>query len=347
MKMFKKIIISILLIGLGIGAYIGYTMYTRIYKPNVTLTKSKTAYFYIKTGSNFTDVANELYEGGYIKNRTSFEWVSEKKSNFTKNIKPGKYLLKEGMSNNELVDLLRSGKQEPVNLSFDHIRTVKELAGKLSKNIEADSISIYSLLTDKDFVSKYGLDNKNILTLFIPNTYDFYWNTSAEEMVKKMAVEYKSFWTEERKQQAKKMNLTQSEVSILASIVQSEQSVRADERPRVAGLYINRLRIGMRLQSDPTVIYAVGDFDIKRVTGKYLAFDSPYNTYKYLGLPPGPIVLPSIKSLDAVLNYEKHNYIYMCAKEDFSGYHNFAVNFSEHQVNARKFQQELNRRNIH
>lgn len=347
MKMFKKIIISILLIGIGIGAYIGYTMYTRIYMPNVTLTKSKTAYFYIKTGSNFTDVANGLYEGGYIKNRTSFEWVSQKKSNFTENIKPGKYLLKEGMSNNELVDLLRSGKQEPVKLSFDHIRTIKELAGKVSREIEADSISIYNLLTDRDFASKYGLDNKTILTLFIPDTYDFYWNTSAEEMVKKMAQEYKSYWTDERKQKAKAMNLSQSEVSILASIVQSEQSVRADERPRVAGLYINRLKIGMRLQSDPTVIYAVGDFEIERVTGKHLAIESPYNTYRNFGLPPGPIVLPSIKSLDAVLNYEKHHYIYMCAKEDFSGYHNFAVNFNEHQVNARKFQQELNRRNIH
>lgn len=347
MKMFKKIIISILLIGIGIGAYIGYTMYTRIYMPNVTLTKSKTAYFYIKTGSNFTDVANGLYEGGYIKNRTSFEWVSQKKSNFTENIKSGKYLLKEGMSNNELVDLLRSGKQEPVKLSFDHIRTVKELAGKVSREIEADSISIYNLLTDSDFVSKYGLDNKTILTLFIPDTYDFYWNTSAEEMVKKMAQEYKSYWTDERKQKAKAMSLSQSEVSILASIVQSEQSVRADERPRVAGLYINRLKIGMRLQSDPTVIYAVGDFEIERVTGKHLAIESPYNTYRNSGLPPGPIVLPSIKSLDAVLNHEKHHYIYMCAKEDFSGYHNFAVNFSEHQINARKFQQELNRRNIH
>lgn len=347
MKMFKKIIISILLIGIGIGAYIGYNIYTKIYNPNVTLTNGKTAYFYIKTGSNFTDVANGLYEGGYIKNRASFEWVSEKKSNFTKNIKPGKYLLKEGMSNNELVDLLRSGKQEPVKLSFDHIRTVKELAGKLSKNIEADSTSIYSLLTDKDFIGKYGLDNKTILTLFIPNTYDFYWNTSAEEMIKKMAVEYKLYWTEDRKQQAKKMNLTQSEVSILASIVQSEQSVRADERPRVAGLYINRLRIGMRLQSDPTVIYAVGDFEIERVIGKHLAVESPYNTYRNLGLPPGPIVLPSVKSLDAVLNYEKHNFIYMCAKEDFSGYHNFAVDYDEHMKNARKYQQELNRRNIH
>ncbi len=345
--MLKKVIVSILLIVVVIGAYIGYTMYTRIYMPNVTLTKSKTAYFYIKTGSTFTDVANSLYEGGYIKNRTSFEWVSQKKSNFTENIKPGKYLLKEGMSNNELVDLLRSGKQEPVKLSFDHIRTIKELAGKVSREIEADSISIYNLLTDSDFVSKYGLDNKTILTLFIPDTYDFYWNTSAEQMVKKMAQEYKSYWTDERKQKAKAMNLSQSEVSILASIVQSEQSVRADERPRVAGLYINRLKIGMRLQSDPTVIYAVGDFEIERVTGKHLAIESPYNTYRNLGLPPGPIVLPSIKSLDAVLNYEKHHYIYMCAKEDFSGYHNFAVDYDEHMKNARKYQQELNRRNIH
>lgn len=345
--MFKKVIVSILLIGLGIGAYIAYTMYTRVYQPNVTLSKSKTAYFYIKTGSNFTDVANGLYEGGYIKNRTSFEWVSEKKSNFTKNIKPGKYLLKEGMSNNELVDLLRSGKQEPVKLSFDHIRTIKELAGKLSKNIEADSVSLYNLLTDVDFIDKYGLNRNTILTLFIPNTYEFYWNTSAEELVKRMAEEYKKFWTAERKEKARKLNLSQSEVSTLASIVQSEQSVRTDERPRVAGLYINRLRVGMRLQSDPTVIFAVGDFEINRVTGKHLAVESPYNTYRNLGLPPGPIVLPSVKSLDAVLNYEKHNYIYMCAKEDFSGYHNFAVNYTEHQENARKYQQELNRRNIH
>lgn len=347
MKMFKKVIVLILLIGLAIGAYMGYNIYARVYQPNVTLTNSKTAYFYIKTGSTFTDVANNLYEGGYIKNRSSFEWVSEKKSNFTKNIKPGKYLLEEGMSNNELVNLLRSGKQEPVIVSFDHIRTITELASKLSQNIEADSISIYDLLTDRDFIDKYGLNANTVLTLFIPNTYDFYWNTSAEEMVKKMAKEYKSFWNDERKQKAQALHLSQSEVSVLASIVQAEQSIRTDERPRVAGLYLNRLKIGMLMQSDPTVIYGVGDFTIKRVTGKHLNSNSPYNTYRFKGLPPGPIILPSIKSLDAVLNYEHHNYIYMCAKEDFSGYHNFAVNYSEHQVNARKFQQELNRRNIH
>lgn len=347
MKMFKKVIVSVLLIGLLIGAYVGYNMYTRIYQPNVTLAKGKTAYFYIKTGSNFSDVSNGLYEGGYIKNRTSFEWVSEKKSNFKTNIKPGRYLLKDGMSNNELVDLLRSGKQEPVKMSFDHIRTIKELAGKLSKNIEADSLSTYELLTDSEFINKYGFNSNTILSLFIPNTYEFYWNTSSEELVKRMATEYKNFWNDERKAKAQKMNLTQSEVSTLASIVQAEQSMRVDERPRVAGLYVNRLKKGMLLQSDPTVIYAVGDFEIRRVTGRHLAIESPYNTYKRVGLPPGPIVLPSIKSLDAVLNYEKHNYIYMCAKEDLSGYHNFAVNYDEHMANARRYQKELNRRNIH
>lgn len=347
MKMLKKVILSVFLLVLLIGVYVGYNMYARIYQPNVTLEKSKTAYFYIKTGSTFSDVSNGLYEGGYIKNRTSFEWVAEKKSNFKTNIKPGKYLLKEGMNNNELIDLLRSGKQEPVKISFDHIRTIKELAGKLSKNIEADSVSIYELLLNREFLSKYGFNTNTIITLFIPNTYEFYWNTSAEELVKRMAIEYKTFWNEERKSKAQKMNLTQSEVSTLASIVQAEQSMRVDERPRVAGLYVNRLKKGMLLQSDPTVIYAVGDFTIKRVTGKHLAVESPYNTYKRVGLPPGPIVLPSIKSLDAVLNYEKHNYIYMCAKEDLSGYHNFTVNYDEHMINARKYQKELNRRNIH
>src|SRR5690606_21507345 len=239
MKMLKKIIISILLIGLCIGAYIAYNMYTKIYKPNVTLEKSKTAYFYIKTGSTFQDVSNGLYEGGYIKNRNSFEWVAEKKSNFKNNIKPGKYLLKEGMNNNDLIDLLRSGKQETVKLSFDHIRTVKELAGKLSKDIETDSVSVYELLTDADFIAKYGFNKNTILSMIIPKTYKLYWNTDANELVKRMAEEYKKFWTAERKEKARKLNLSQSEVSTLASIVQAEQAMRVDERPRLARLSIS------------------------------------------------------------------------------------------------------------
>lgn len=345
--MFKKVIISILLIGLLIGAYMGYNMYKNIYQPNVTIAKNQDKYFYVHTGYTFDNVVNDLYEKGYIINRNSFEWVAEKKSNFKNNIKAGRYLLKDGMNNNELIDLLRSGEQEPVKVTFNNVRTTRELAGKITKNLECDSTEFYELITDKTFTSKYGFNIITILTMFLPNTYEFYWNTSSEQLIKRMAEEYKKFWTEERKAKAKKLNLSQSEVAILASIVQAEQSVHADERPKVAGLYINRLRKGMLLQSDPTVVYGIGDFSINRVLTKHLQTNTPYNTYIHSGLPPGPINLPSIKSLDAVLNYEHHNYIYMCAKADFSGYHSFAADYNTHINNARKYQRELNRRRIY
>jgi UPF0755 protein len=335
------------LIALLLGTYLGYDMYKRVYQPNVTLENSTEKYFYIYSNYEFDDVVHDLYEKGYIIDRESFEWVSEKKSNFKNNIHPGRYLLEEGMSNNELIDLLRSGEQEPVKVTFNNVRTIADLAGKISANLECDSVEILDLLTDAEFVNKYGFNKTTILTLFLPNTYQFNWNTSAEEAIQRMAEEYKKFWTEERKAKAKKLNLTQSEVAILASIVQAEQSVHSDERPIVAGLYINRLRQGMILQSDPTIIYGIGDFSIRRVLNKHKTFDSPYNTYLHTGLPPGPINLPSIKSLDAVLNYQQHDYIYMCAKEDFSGYHNFAKTYSQHLVYARKYQAELNKRKIY
>lgn len=329
------------------AAYYGYDMYQRVYQPNVSLEQGDDEYFYIATGSAFNDVVNQLYEKGYIINSASFEWVAEKKSNFKNNIKPGRYRLKDGMSNNELVDLLRSGEQDPVKVTFNNVRTKQDLAGKLTKNLECDSLEVYNLLTDGEFVSKYGFNQQTILTLFLPNSYEFYWNTSAEEAIQRMAEEYKKFWTAERKAKAAALNLTQSDVAILASIVQAEQSVHSDERPKVAGLYINRLRKRMLLQSDPTLVYGLGDFSIRRVLNKHKAVESPYNTYKYAGLPPGPINLPSITSLDAVLNYEKHDYIYMCAKEDFSGYHNFATTYNQHLVYARKYQNELNKRRIY
>ncbi len=345
--MLKKVIISIFLIALLLGAYLAYDMYKRVYQPNVTLQNVTEKYFYIYSDYEFDDIVHDLYEKGYIIDRESFEWVSEKKSNFKSNIHPGRYLLEEGMSNNELIDLLRSGEQVPVKVTFNNVRTVKDLAGKISANLECDSVEIMDLLTDAEFVTKYGFNKTTILTLFLPNTYEFNWNTSAEEAIQRMAEEYKKFWTDERKAKAKKLNLTQSDVAILASIVQAEQSVHSDERPIVAGLYINRLRQGMILQSDPTIIYGIGDFSIRRVLNKHKTFDSPYNTYLYKGLPPGPINLPSIKSLDAVLNYHQHDYIYMCAKEDFSGYHNFAKTYDQHLVYARKYQAELNKRKIY
>lgn len=324
-----------------------YNMYQKVYQPNVTLENTNDKYFYIYSNYEFSDVVHDLYEKGYIINRESFEWVAEQKANFINNVKPGRYLLEDGMSNNELVNLLRSGEQVPVKVTFNNVRTTAQLAGKVTKNLECDSTEVYVLLNNKEFVSKYGFNKTTILTLFLPNSYEFYWNTSAEELIGRMADEYKKFWTAERKAKAKKLNLSQSEVAILASIVQAEQSVHSDERPIVAGLYINRLRQGMLLQSDPTIIYGIGDFSIRRVLNKHKTHNSPYNTYMNKGLPPGPINLPSIKSLDAVLNYEQHDYIYMCAKEDFSGYHNFAKTYKQHLVYARKYQAELNKRRIY
>jgi len=250
------------------------------------------------------------------------------------------------MSNNELVNLLRSGKQVPVKLTFNSIRTPEQLAGKVAKQIEADSTDIIKLLKSESFTSSYGFNKYTIMTMFIPNTYEVYWNMSAEDFFRRMANEYKNFWTEERKQKAKNINLMQSQVSILASVVQAEQSVHHDEKRIIAGLYINRLQKRMKLESDPTLVYAVGDFEIKRVLNIHKEVESPFNTYKYLGLPPGPINLPEISSIDAVLNYQPNNYIFMCAKEDFSGKHNFAVTYNEHLRNAERYRAALNKRKI-
>ena len=345
--MFKKIIISIFLIGASVGGYIAYDMYQQVYQPNVTLENTSDKYFYVYSNYEFDDIVHDLYEKGYIINRESFELVSEKKSGFKNNIHSGRYLLKDGMSNNELVDLFRSGETVPVKVTFNNVRTKADLAGKISKNLECDSLEVINLINSPEFVAKYGFNQTTILTLFLPNTYQFNWATTAEDAVQRMAKEYKKFWTAERKAKANKLNLSQSEVAVLASIVQAEQTIHADERPKVAGLYINRLRIGMALQSDPTLVYGLGDFTIRRVLNKHKDVDSPYNTYRHKGLPPGPINLPNIKSLDAVLNYETHKYLYMCAKEDFTGYHNFAKNYKQHLIYARKYQKELNRRKIY
>ncbi len=341
----KKLILFLsILIFIALGIY-AYVSYKKISSANVVLNSPNDKYLYIPTGSSFDDVVNILKKTNRIKNSKSFEWVAELKK-YKNKVKPGRYLLKNNMSNEELVNLLRSGEQAPVRLTFNNIRTIEQLAGKVSKYIEADSLSIVNLLRDKDFVKKYGFNQYTIISLFIPNTYEFYWNTSAEEFIAKMAKEYKKFWTQERKNKAKKIGLSQSEVSTLASIVESE-TLKNDEKPIVAGVYINRLKRGIPLQADPTVIFAVGDFSIKRVLKKHLEINSPYNTYKYKGLPPGPIRIPSASSIDAVLNYKHHNYLYFCAKEDFSGYHNFAKTLRQHNANARKYQRALNKRRIY
>ena len=242
--------------------------------------------------------------------------------------------------------MLRIGDQTPVNITFNNVRTLPQLAGKISKNLELDSLQLVKHFTSIEVQKKFGFNSATFISMFIANTYQVFWDISIKDLTKRMATEYKSFWTKDRVSKANKLGMSQSEVTTLASIVQLE-SLKKDEQPKIAGVYLNRLRIGMPLQADPTVIFAVGDFTIKRVLKKYLKINSPYNTYKNKGLPPGPIYLASPNTIDAVLNYKTHKYIYFCAKEDFSGYHSFATNYNQHINNARRYQRALNKRRIY
>jgi len=340
----KKIVAIVVVIIICLGGVSAWELYSMVYRSNVGF-EADEKYFYIPTGSVYQDVSNALAQQGIIINQTSFDWVSEQKK-YKLNVKAGRYKLERGMSNNELVNLLRSGEQEPVMVTFNNVRFKEELAGKVGSYIEADSTEIIDLLNDPDFTEKFGFTTTTILTLFLPNTYEFWWNTSAEQFVDKMAAEYKKFWTADRKQKAKNIGLSQSEVCILASIIQKETN-KADEKPTVAGVYLNRLKKGMLLQADPTLVYANRDFEARRVLNWHKQIDSPYNTYKYKGLPPGPICLPSIQSIDAVLNVKSHSYFYFCAKPDGTGYHSFACTYNEHLQNARNFQRELNNRKVY
>ncbi|MDD2634425.1 MAG: endolytic transglycosylase MltG [Bacteroidales bacterium] len=340
----KKVllIIFIVIIIIGIVGYIfSKKYYDYIFAANLIIDE-EVAYIYIPNESEYEDVLEILESSGYVIDIEAFNQVAEWKK-YPVRVLPGRYKLSNGMSNNELVDLLRSGKQTTVRLSFISLRSLPILAGKVAVYIEADSTEIVNLLMDDETASKYGFNNKTFSAMFIPNTYEFYWNTTAENFVERMAVEYKKFWTDDRKQKAANLNMTQSEVSTLASIIEKETQ-KNDEKTRMAGVYINRLKKGMLLQADPTVVFAVGDFTLKRVLNRHLKIDSPYNTYMYAGLPPGPICIPSTSSIDAVLNYENHSYYYFCAKDDFSGYHVFASSLSQHNANARKYHNAL--RNI-
>jgi len=339
----KKVLIVLLLLILAGGTWAGYEFYATVFSPNVVM-EAEEGFFHIPTGSELKDVADLLQQKGLIVNRASFEWLARQFS-YQENVKPGRYLLKSGMSNKELVMLLRSGRQTPVKVVINNIRLKEELAGKVGSLIEADSVQIMKLMNNPKFTIKYGFEPEAFPTLFLPNTYEYYWNTSAEEFVDRQAKEYKKFWTDERKAKAKKLGLEQSEVSILASIVEKESNFRS-EHSTVAGVYLNRLRIGMPLQADPTLVFANRDFAAKRVLNKHKEIDSPYNTYRYKGLPPGPICIPDPRTIEAVLDAEKHTFIYFCAKADGSGRHAFASTYNEHLSNAREFQRMLNRQGV-
>ncbi len=286
----KKILYGILIIFIIAGIK-GIDIYRKAFRPNVFTKNKEVQFLYIPTGSTFNEVLELLYNNNLIRNKSTFEWAADR-MNYKKNICPGKYKIKNRMTNHKLILMLRSGDQEPVKLTFNNIRTLEKLAEIVSRKIEADYSEIINLLHNKEYINQIGFNEYTIIGLFIPNTYELYWNTSAEQFISRMLDEYNTFWNRSRRLKAEQINLTQNEVVTLASIV-DEESSRQEEDPIIAGVYINRLRKGIKLQADPTVRYAHGDFSMRRILTKHLAIESPYNTYKYYGLPPGPIRIPS------------------------------------------------------
>jgi UPF0755 protein len=319
-------------------------VYKKAFGPNIQTPDKNDFYLFIPTGTDYNGVLEIIKSNHLAKNEKTLVWVAEKK-NYAAHVHPGRYRIKHGMSYNEFINLLRSGLQEPVNVVITGARTMKDLAERLAVQIEPDSETLLRMFTSEDFIEGYGFNKQTVLGMFLPNTYEVWWNTSAEDFFKRMYREYEKFWNRQRTGKAEEIGLSANEVITLASIIVQETN-KEDEYRRMAGVYINRLNQGIKLQADPTVKYALGDYERKRVLKKDTYVDSPYNTYLYYGLPPGPIALPSIRCIDAVLNYEKHDYLYFCAREDFSGYHNFARTLDQHNKNARLYQKALNRRNI-
>jgi UPF0755 protein len=343
--MTRKILVFLSALIIVGGLVVGLLFRQWIWGPNIK-TGLEDYEFYVPTGSSAADVFEKLKEGQWLENERSYTWVAKAMQYDKEKVPPGKYTLKAGMSNRTLVSKLRAGQQTPVNITFNNVRYKEELAGMIAQYIEEDSISIVKLLQDPEICAQRGLDTNNIMTLFIPNTYEFYWNTNAIQLIRRMEKEHARFWAaENRLEKAKKLGLEEDEVFTLASIVEKETLFNS-EKPRVAGVYLNRLKKGMLLQADPTVVYAVGDFTIRRVLNKHLEVDSPYNTYKNLGLPPGPICMPDIGTIDAVLNAEDHDYIFFCAKPESNGKHAFAKTLRGHLKNARIYQDWLRARKI-
>ena len=339
----KKAILIIAVLGLVIGGLLFKTYYAKVFGPTTAFQKDSQEIF-IPTNSDYETVLRILEENEVISNKDDFNWIAEKKKYNTR-IKPGHYIIPEGMNNNELVNMLRAGNQTPVKLVLQSVRLPQDLASKASKYIEADSLELLTSLLDPSNASKYGFEMESFRSMFIPNTYEFWWNTDASGFIAKMADEYKKFWNEDRIAAAKAVGLTQSEVTCLASIVKAE-CMKTDEAHIIAGVYLNRLNKGIALQADPTLVFALGDFGLNRVLDIHKEIDSPYNTYKNAGLPPGPINYPEQVYIDAVLHPQKHDYLYFCANANFSGYHSFAKSYQQHLVNARAYQKELNRRRI-
>jgi UPF0755 protein len=339
-----------------IGLYIAFTVlfvsftfyaWQLAKTPNLNTRDPKDRPFslYIPKGATYESVLDTLKKHQIVENMTAFRFVA-KLMKYPQRVKAGHYLIQAGMGNYNAIGKLRSGSQDPIQLTFNSsIRLKSELIDKVGNKFAFGPEGLRPLLNSPDSCKKYGFDTTTVICLFIPNTYELFWTVKPTALMERMASEYKNFWNANRKAKAATLNLSQTQVQTLASIVRAE-TIKADEQPRVAGVYLNRLKRGIKLEADPTVIFANNDFTIRRVLNRHLTFDSPYNTYRYAGLPPGPINLPPPGAIDAVLNPEQHDYLFFVAKADFSGYHTFSRNMTEHMANARIYQQALNQRKI-
>ncbi|WP_111683017.1 endolytic transglycosylase MltG [Winogradskyella tangerina] len=342
----KKILWAIALIGLVIFGVIAYYIYGAMFQPNTKFTTDE-AYIYVPTGANYTQVRNQLEP--LLDDMDSFDALASQKK-YTSNVKAGRFMISKGMNNNDIINSIRS-KNLPIKVSFNNQHNLEDLAGRISKQIEADSLSLLEAMTDEDFLSENGFNDATALGMYLPNSYEFFWNTTAKGFRDKMLKEYKSYWNASRKAKAKALNLTPNEVMTVASIVY-EESKKKDEQPRVAGVYLNRLRIGMKLDADPTLKFAAYQLPkykntvIRRVLNVHKEIDSPYNTYKNAGLPPGLIAMPDLSAIEAVLNPEKHDYYYFAVDVNRLGYHKFAKSLAQHNVNARAYQRYLSSQGI-
>ncbi|GAA3625386.1 endolytic transglycosylase MltG [Flavivirga jejuensis] len=342
----KKILLTIVVIGLVVAGFFANFVYKAMLKPN-TAFNNDTAYIFIPSNAVYEDVRNQL--APLLDDIDSFDDLAEQKK-YTTNIKAGKYAIKKGMSNNDIINSIRS-KNIPIKLSFNNQETLEKLAGRIAVQIDADSTSLLKEMKDESFLVKNNFKEATALGMYLPNSYEFFWNTSAEAFRDRMLKEYNRFWNDSRKNKVKAINLSQDEVITLASIVY-EESKQADEQPRIAGVYINRLKMGIPLQADPTLKFAAYKLPeykntiIKRVLNIHKEIESPYNTYMNAGLPPGLIAMPDISAIDAVLNYEKHAYIYFAADAKRLGYHKFAKTLAQHNANARAYHRYLSSQGI-
>lgn len=318
--------------------------YSAIFKSNVKI-ESESAEVFIPEKSTVEEVAFLLEHSQIIDDKRTFLWVSQLKK-FHMPSKGGRYLIQSGWSNNDIINNLRVGSEIPVGLTFNNIRTVEDLSGRIAQQLALDSADMMQYFNDYDFIHSLGFDFETIISIFIPNTYEVYWTTDAKALFKRMKREYDAFWNEDRRAKAKAIGFNPTEVMIIASIIE-EETLKASEKPIIAGVYINRLKKGIPMQACPTLKFALNDFTIKRVLYEHMEVESPYNTYKNKGLPPGPVRVPDASSIDAVLNYQKHSYLYFCAKDDFSGAHYFSKTLKQHNIYAERYHKALNKQRIY